>query len=440
MSTISTLIAQARAFVTTLRSSIWAIDVRDGIGDAIQKLSEAIEQCYSDVSNPTLQTEALEAALQNKIDEGEMAALTIGDHTITTAKLAQGVIDNTLATSGAAADAAETGRQFGNIKADLGVQTGIFGKTTGYYINLTADPVDISNPSTSSTGLAYSIIDCSEGDKFVINAVGATSGRAWGFLDSSNHVLSMADANATVTDLELTAPTNAVKLVINDKGDGMSYKVGNNLATKASNGLSDEVKEAILDCFRNVYWFNGTDGKESYNALLEAFGMNDFYNKWQWDSDEGSIWAYLGSCDPNQSNTEQYPSRTSYNSVISTRRTIAATKGKAPYYVLNQSAVKSSFYPIPIPKTAGKYRISLAPDSTDYYVFVHVVKLYGSYYGDSIAEYKTTWTRCSSTNPVEKSLPDNPGDLFLICNVKLSSAGTSTPPDPSKVSITFLEE
>lgn len=119
MSTISTLIAQARAFVTTLRSSIWAIDVRDGIANSIQKLSEAIEQCYSDVSNPTLQTEALEAALQNKIDEGEMAALTIGDHTITAEKLAQGVIDNTLTTSGAAADAAETGRQFGLIKADL---------------------------------------------------------------------------------------------------------------------------------------------------------------------------------------------------------------------------------------------------------------------------------------------------------------------------------
>lgn len=120
MSTISTLIAQARAFVTTLRSSIWAIDVRDGIADSIQKLSEAIEQCYSDVSNPTLQTEALEAALQNKIDEGEMAALTIGDHTITAAKLAQGVIDNTLATSGAAADAKKTGDEIAAVKADLG--------------------------------------------------------------------------------------------------------------------------------------------------------------------------------------------------------------------------------------------------------------------------------------------------------------------------------
>ena len=105
MSAISTIL-------NNLRSAIWAIDVRDDIADAI-------EQCYSDVSNPTLQTEALEAALQTKIDQGEMAALTIGDHTITAAKLAQGVIDNTLATSGAAADAKKTGDEISAIKADL---------------------------------------------------------------------------------------------------------------------------------------------------------------------------------------------------------------------------------------------------------------------------------------------------------------------------------
>ena len=75
MSAISTIL-------TRLRAAIWAIDVRDDIANAI-------EQCYSDVSNPTLQTEALEAALQNKIDQGEMAALTIGDRTITAVKLAR---------------------------------------------------------------------------------------------------------------------------------------------------------------------------------------------------------------------------------------------------------------------------------------------------------------------------------------------------------------
>jgi hypothetical protein len=105
MSAISTIL-------TRLRAAIWAIDVRDDIANAI-------EQCYSDVSNPTLKTEALEAALQTKIDEGEMAALTIGDGTITAAKLASGVIDNTLATSGAAADAKKTGDEIAAVKADL---------------------------------------------------------------------------------------------------------------------------------------------------------------------------------------------------------------------------------------------------------------------------------------------------------------------------------
>ena len=78
MSAISTILAR-------LRAAIWAIDVRDDIANAI-------EQCYSDVSNPTLKTEALEAALQNKIDQGKMAALTIGDGTLTGAKLADGTI------------------------------------------------------------------------------------------------------------------------------------------------------------------------------------------------------------------------------------------------------------------------------------------------------------------------------------------------------------
>lgn len=126
MSAISTLLTRLQNTLSTLRAAIWAIDVRDDIADAIEECGQMVEQCYSDVSNPTLQTEALEAALQNKIDQGEMAALTIGDRTITAVKLANGVIpaaDATLTTSGGYADAAETGRQIGKIKADLYEQT-----------------------------------------------------------------------------------------------------------------------------------------------------------------------------------------------------------------------------------------------------------------------------------------------------------------------------
>lgn len=73
MSSIST-------YLGYIQTKKWASEVRTAIVNAIS-------QCYSDVSNPTLQTAALETAIQNKINAGQMAALTIGDGTITRAKL-----------------------------------------------------------------------------------------------------------------------------------------------------------------------------------------------------------------------------------------------------------------------------------------------------------------------------------------------------------------
>jgi len=241
-------------FLTFLRSAIYAIDVRDGIADAI-------EQCYNDVNNPTLKTEALEAALQTKIDEGEMAALTIGDHTITAAKLANGVIpaaDATLTETGKPADAAETGRQIGLLKADLDAQVADINESLGVYawhrkgfVNLTTDPVSLT--PTSNMGIDCLIADCSAGDIFSVTASGGVSSRAWGFLDSGNHVLTVADENTHVDALEITAPTNAAKLVINNifsYGEGIVYKVGNNLTSRVTNlettqsDMEEEIQEA----------------------------------------------------------------------------------------------------------------------------------------------------------------------------------------------------
>lgn len=77
-----------------IQSAIYGEEVRGAIYDAIS-------QCYSDVSNPTLQTEAIEAAVQEKIDEGEMAALTIADGTVTGAKLVDGTIPTAKIADGA---------------------------------------------------------------------------------------------------------------------------------------------------------------------------------------------------------------------------------------------------------------------------------------------------------------------------------------------------
>ena len=55
--------------------------------DMRQAIHDGIEQCYEDVTSPELNIDAFETAVQNKIDSGALAAMTIPDGSITAAKL-----------------------------------------------------------------------------------------------------------------------------------------------------------------------------------------------------------------------------------------------------------------------------------------------------------------------------------------------------------------
>jgi len=195
------------------------------------------------------------------------------------------------------------------LRADLGSlgdslqsQTGVISKVNGSYIDLITDPVSLT--PVVNAEWSHSIVSCAEGDTFIINADGGQRPRAWGFLDSGNHVLSVADASTVVEDLELTAPTNAVKLIINDKSGAASYIPSAFLLTKIAesaqgkvdvqqspsdygkaliinrdgqvrpgvvsggSGLTDSVKVALLACFRHVHWDD--EHSEDYYDALEA--------------------------------------------------------------------------------------------------------------------------------------------------------------------------
>ena len=73
-------------FLNKILSSRYGKDVRQAIHDSI-------EQCYEDVTNPDLNTGAFETAVQNKIDSGELAVMTIPDGSITKEKLDQDTND-----------------------------------------------------------------------------------------------------------------------------------------------------------------------------------------------------------------------------------------------------------------------------------------------------------------------------------------------------------
>lgn len=74
-------------FLNKILSSRYGKDVRQAIHDGIK-------QCYSDVTNPDLNTEAFETAVQNKIDSGALAAMTIADGSITKEKLDRDITEN----------------------------------------------------------------------------------------------------------------------------------------------------------------------------------------------------------------------------------------------------------------------------------------------------------------------------------------------------------
>lgn len=97
--------------------------------------------------------------------------------------------------------------------------------TSGGYISTgesVSNPVDITTVHTNAA-YRYKIIECVEGDVFILNTIGGGYPRAYAFLDSNNYILSRSNDGAGLDGFIATAPANTAKLVLNDKGGKDSY-------------------------------------------------------------------------------------------------------------------------------------------------------------------------------------------------------------------------
>lgn len=146
-------------------------------------------------------TQAAEEA-EDAADRAEAAAQTL-------------VIDPTLTLPGQPADAKAVGDKLAPLIGG-DEQREITGWVYSKYINVAnaniGDTVDITNVS-SFYSLKYVVVDCEEGDKFLLNLAGAASARAWTFLTSDNVLISKADASVTLSNEEVIAPENAGKAI-----------------------------------------------------------------------------------------------------------------------------------------------------------------------------------------------------------------------------------
>ena len=241
-------------------------------------------------------------------------------------------------------------------------------------------------------------------------------------------------ADAASTEAALAGKVNVAQgsaqagkaLVIGDDGN----------VTTGEAGIPDAVKTALLEIFKHVAYVDAS-GQTWYEALEEALRVDDdFYNIYHRSLSEGLLSKLVGGANTDQNDTSMYPSRINITEQTN-RRSIGVTKGKAPYYRYGLTALSSGLYPIPVPASANHVRIAITP--INQYVYCHFVQYDTStnQYSNTMYENRITWTQIGNEG-LEKDIT-NPGNMFMVINMKYDNAGSTYPVEPQDITIEFSE-
>ena len=113
----------------------------------------------------------------------------------------------------------------------------------------TSSTVDVTSMATH-TGFSCCVIPCSQGDQFTLTGKGSTtSHRLWSFINSNGSKLKYSGSNAEASSELLTAPENAVYLVINADMTKERWIYKNKLLIKYVEELPtiDDLQEYMTD-------------------------------------------------------------------------------------------------------------------------------------------------------------------------------------------------
>lgn len=189
-------------------------------------------------------------------------------------------------------------------------------------------------------------------------------------------------------------------------------------------GMDDETKSALLDCFYHVAWANTEEGLEYYNILEDLFfNSNPIYDIWEWDSTAlgiNKLYKLSYACTEYQSNSN-YGIQYNNTGSADIRRSFGLLSGRYPF-IQRSDFLKSQYYPIPVPKTAHKVTATMTPNTTQFavYLFKYLgnVNMNGFNYAH-ITPQAISWHTGVDTF---EFTPDK--NLFVALNVKRDSAGS----------------
>lgn len=157
------------------------------------------------------------------------------------------LIDNTLTTTGKAADAKKVGDELADLKGDLSDLMAtvdypvelVFEHLSGYYIITNNDSVDVASPYTSGSYTGKSVfLECEYGDRFIINAYSGSfrSYAPWFFCDEYGNILLKSD-KPTYVDFNVVAPESSAYIgITTDNQNDVCYR---------GQVMADSVKELV---------------------------------------------------------------------------------------------------------------------------------------------------------------------------------------------------
>jgi hypothetical protein len=174
----------------------------------------------------------------------------------------QGVDDEPVAGSNNLVKSGGVAKEINTLQFNIGGATSLpIIMTSGASITCNGDTgsvVSLTPVTDIYNKWSYAIVDCTAGDVFYIQGIGGGGPRLYCFIDSENKVITKATADKNQqTPLQLIAPSNSAKLIINDyNSKRVSYKgeksfiansdnvptFGSNLPVK-SGGVFDKIND-----------------------------------------------------------------------------------------------------------------------------------------------------------------------------------------------------
>lgn len=179
-----------------------------------------------------------------------------------------------------ASEATVTG-ELSALKADLEEFTSISPITwvSNGYVNLTTNPIDVTTITQNQSWMC-AVVQCSEGDQFIVNAFGGNAPRAYAFVDNNGTALALAGSQVRLTNTVITAPKNTAYLIINNQNHSSSKDyvcyTGAPVADVITPIKSDvnELKNEMLDIYDKSIVVISTSG---YVVLKTGINVDDKY-------------------------------------------------------------------------------------------------------------------------------------------------------------------